>query len=315
MRAILVGLAASLFFATTFLLNRMMDLAGGSWIWSASLRFFWMVPLMLILVAARRHLSPVLAALKADPWPWLLWSTIGFGLFYAPLCYAAESGPAWLVAGTWQVTIVAGMLLAPWLTAPGEARARLPRAGLAWSFVILVGVALMQVHEAGDLGAHELLVGVLPVVVAAFAYPLGNRQMMRHCRGRLDAFQRVLGMTLASLPFWLALSLYGLATAGLPSGGQVWQTLLVAVCSGVIATVLFFSATDAVKDQPLQLAAVEATQAGEVVFCLLGEGLLLGKPWPTGWSLGGLGLTVLGMVMHAFSARGPLDPADRVREA
>ena len=50
MRALLIGLAASLFFATTFLFNRVMDLAGGSWIWSAALRFFWMVPLMLILV-------------------------------------------------------------------------------------------------------------------------------------------------------------------------------------------------------------------------------------------------------------------------
>ena len=30
MRALLIGLAASLFFATTFLFNRVMDLAGGS---------------------------------------------------------------------------------------------------------------------------------------------------------------------------------------------------------------------------------------------------------------------------------------------
>lgn len=42
-----------------------------------------------------------------------------------------------------------------------------------------------------------------PVVIAAFAYPLGNRRMLEEYGGRLDTFQRVLGMTLASLPFWL----------------------------------------------------------------------------------------------------------------
>ncbi|RPK17520.1 hypothetical protein EH2_02830 [Bacillus subtilis] len=40
---------------------------------------------------------------------------------------------------------------------------------------------------------------MLPVVIAAFAYPLGNRRMLEEYGGRLDTFQRVLGMTLASL--------------------------------------------------------------------------------------------------------------------
>ncbi|ABS22278.1 hypothetical protein Bcer98_2005 [Bacillus cytotoxicus NVH 391-98] len=34
------------FFAFTFILNPAMDLQGGSWIWSASLRYYFMVPLL-----------------------------------------------------------------------------------------------------------------------------------------------------------------------------------------------------------------------------------------------------------------------------
>ncbi|ALA71750.1 hypothetical protein GT50_17520 [Geobacillus stearothermophilus 10] len=46
MREMALGLAASFFFAVTFILNRSMELAGGSWTWSSSLRFFFMVPLL-----------------------------------------------------------------------------------------------------------------------------------------------------------------------------------------------------------------------------------------------------------------------------
>jgi Putative multidrug resistance efflux transporter len=72
------------------------------------------------------------------------------------------------------------------------------------------------------------LLGIIPVIVASFAYPLGNRKMMDICVGRLDAYQRVLGMTLASLPFWFLLSLYGLFTAGVPSKEQTIQSVLAA---------------------------------------------------------------------------------------
>lgn len=302
MRAVLLGLAASLFFATTFVLNRTMHIAGGHWVWSGALRYLWMVPLLALLVAWRGGMGPLWQDLKVRPLTWLIWGTVGFGFCYAPLCYAAASGPGWLVAGTWQITIVAGMLLAPWLRQPGEPRSSIPLAGLAWSGLILVGVALMQWQAAEGLAMSQLWVGVAPVIVGAFAYPLGNRRMMQLCGSRLDAFQRTLGMTLGSLPFWLLLSAWPVAHGQWPSNGQLAQTAIVAVTSGVIATVLFFAATDAVKESPAKLAAVEATQAGEVVFAALGESLLFARPWPAGWSLGGLGLIVLGMVMHARAA-------------
>ena len=67
------------------------------------------------------------------------------------------------------------------------------------------------------------------------------------------------------------LSGYEVSTGGLPSSSQVFQCFIVAVSSGLIATVLFFFATDLVKDDPQKLATVEATQSGEVLFALVGE--------------------------------------------
>ena len=72
-----------------------------------------------------------------------------------------------------------------------------------------------------------------------------------------------------STPFGCFVS-FAVADAGLPSGGQILQSLIVAVFSGVVATLLFFEATNLVKHNHKQLAVVEATQAGEVLFTLLG---------------------------------------------
>ncbi len=55
----------------------------------------------------------------------------------------------------------------------------------------------------------------------------------------LNTFQRVLGMTLSSLPFWIILSGYAYVTDGLPKTTQIYQSSLVALLSGVCATVLF----------------------------------------------------------------------------
>lgn len=308
MQLILIGLLASLFFASTFILNRAMDLSGGSWIWSAALRYFFTVPFLLLIVLARRNMRALLAEMKANPCEWLIWSTVGFGLFYAPLCFAAAYGPAWLVAGTWQITIVAGTLLLPFLKTKdnnvngkcGENN-KIPVRELVISAFILIGVALLQTRNIENIDFTIIIVGILPVIIAAFAYPLGNRKMMLLCQERLDVYQRVLGMTFASIPFWLFLSFYGLAVIGLPSFEQVIQSLIVAVLSGVIATMLFFYATDKAGGNPKQLAVVEATQAGEVAFTVLGEALFLGESLPEGWSLLGIIIIIIGMILHSIN--------------
>lgn len=300
MKAIILGIFASFFFAFTFVFNRAMDVGGGSWVWSASLRYLFMIPLLLVIVAWRGNLRQLLAEMKARPLAWLLWSFIGFGLFYAPLCFAAAFGPGWLVAGTFQITIVAGSLLVPFLADEQAGKQRIPLKGMLMSLIILIGIAVMQAEHAEHLGIKELLLGIVPVVIAAFAYPLGNRKMMAVTQGRLDAYQRVLGMTLASLPFWLLLAIFGLTTDGLPSTAQTIQSGMVALSSGVIATVLFFSATDRVKGSAQQLAAVEATQSLEVIFAALLEMLLLSAPLPSVVSIAGMIMVMLGMILHSY---------------
>ena len=312
MRPILLGIVAAFFFAFTFVLNRSMDLDGGSWIWSASLRYIFMVPFLIVIVLIRKNFKALWVEMKRHPIAWLLWSFVGFGLFYAPLSFAAAYGPGWLIAGTWQLTIISGSLLAPlfFLTihtekGPTRVRGKIPFIGLGMSGIILIGVMLMQVDQATTLSIKAVVLTVVPIMIASFAYPLGNRKMMDLTGGRLDAYQRVLGMTLASMPFWLLLSAYGVATVGLPSVSQTSQAFIVAISSGVIATVLFFQATDIVKGDMAKLAAVEATQSAEVLFAVFGEIVWLSAPLPSVISSAGIILVIVGMILHSYVSHTP----------
>ncbi|MEK4228127.1 DMT family transporter [Solibacillus sp. FSL H8-0538] len=305
MKEIAIGIVAALFFAFTFILNHSMELEGGSWLWSSSLRYFFMLPFLFVIVVMRGRggFTNLRSEIKAKPGEWVIWSFVGFVLFYAPLTFAAAFGPGWLVSGTWQFTIVAGVLLAPLfitVIAGKPVRQQIPLISLAISCIILIGILLIQVPQAKTVSTESLLLGILPVIVAAFAYPLGNRKMMEVCSGRVDTFQRVLGMTIASLPAWIVLAVYALFTVGLPSGSQVFQSLLVAVTSGVIATVLFFIATDRVRNDQGKLAAVEATQSTEVLFAMVGEMILLSVPLPEPIALMGLGVIIGGMLLHSY---------------
>lgn len=307
LRPIIIGVFSAFFFAFTFVLNASMEATGGSWIWSASLRYFFMVPFLVAIVLMRKNLRPVFSEMKKQPGKWLLWSFVGFGLFYAPLCFAAAYSPGWLIAGTWQITIVSGALLAPLFfttihTPDGtrKVRGKIPVKGLLMSLIILLGVALMQMEHAKQLSLENVLYGIVPILIASFAYPLGNRKMMEVCEGRLDAYQRVLGMTIASLPLWFLLSAFGIFTVGMPSGSQAFQSLLVAIFSGVIATVLFFMATDMVRGSMPKLAAVEATQSMEVLFALAGELLFLSILFPSPMSWLGIIVVILGMILHSY---------------
>ncbi|WP_301108816.1 multidrug resistance efflux transporter family protein [Sporosarcina sp.] len=308
MKAIGIGILSALFFAVTFVLNRSMELDGGSWLWSASLRYFFMVLFLILIVGLRGGLPGMKREMAAAPGPFFIWSFVAFVLFYGPLTFSAGYSPGWLVAGTWQMTIVAGILLAPFFTfqaksETGELRTirhRIPTASLVISSVILVGVVLIQIPHASSVSTKTILLGTLPLVIAAFAYPLGNRKMMNLLGGSLDMFQRVLAMTLMTIPIWVVMAIYATATVGLPSTSQVVQSLIVAVSSGVIATSLFFMATDMVQHDQGKLAAVEATQSVELIFAMLGEMLLLSLPLPGVLSLVGVLIIIGGMSLHSY---------------
>ncbi|WP_029333590.1 multidrug resistance efflux transporter family protein [Exiguobacterium oxidotolerans] len=299
MRPILIGILSAMFFAVTFILNQSMQGSGGHWIYSAALRFYLMLPFLILIVGYRRRLARVWSALRTAPRFWLTYGTIGFGIFYSGICFAADYAPGWLIAGTWQVTILAGPLLAPLF------KQTIPWASLRYSLLIVMGVLLMQLSVAGSVSVTTLLLGVVPVILAAIAYPLGNRKMMERYGDDLGVFDRILGMTLASLPFWLILSGFAYVQVGLPSATQVGQSGLVALFSGVIATSLFFYATTLVRTEPIRLAAVEATQSFEIVFTVLGELVFLHAVFPSGLALFGMVTVMLGMTLHSFRQTSP----------
>lgn len=306
-KAFILGVAASFFFAFTFILNQQMNISGSSWLWSSSLRYIFMLPFLFIIVTIKNQLSDILKDIVDKPIQWITWSTIGFGLFYAPLCFASVYGASWLVAGTWQFTIVAGGLMSPLFFKTIETnngtfkiRNKLPKKSLLMSSIILLGIFLMQFEEAKNTTLLETLLGIVPVILAAFAYPLGNRKMMEVCDNKFTTFQRVFGMTLCSMPFWILISSYASLSVGLPSKGQIVQSLIVAVFSGIIATILFFKATDTVSSDTHKLAVVESTQSGEVIFTLLGGVYIFHDKIPTLWGLIGTLLVVLGMILNSL---------------
>lgn len=307
-KAFILGIAASFFFAFTFILNQQMNISGGSWLWSSSLRYIFMLPILLIIMITKNQLFDVLNHILKKPIQWITWSTIGFGLFYAPLSFASAYGASWLVAGTWQITIIAGALLSPLFfksidakNASYKVRNTIPKKSLLMSLIILLGIFLMQFEEAKDISLLETFLGIIPVILAAFAYPLGNRKMMEICDNKFNTFQRVFGMTLCSMPFWIIISIFGLLSAGLPSKEQIIQSLLVAVFSGIIATILFFKATDMVSSNTHNLAVIESTQAGEVIFTLAGGVYLFHDKTPTVIGLIGIMLVVIGMILNSLT--------------
>ena len=295
--AVLIALASALFFTATYVLNRAMANAGEHWAWSATLRYLLTLPMLALVLPWRGGFGPVLRALRAHPRVWLTWSGIGFTLFCLCLTWAANYAPAWLVAGTFQLTVIAGMLLAPLIY--DDARARLPRGALALGVVIVIGVAMMQLgHFHGHLDRAAWL-ALASVTVAAFLYPLGNRRILLHLERTgetLNATQRVFGMTLASQPFWWIVAVYAGNVAGAPPLAQVELAAGVALLAGTIATILFFHATALVQDDAAALGAVEAMQAAEILFATLLGVLLLGEPAPHGISAAGAILVAIGIV-------------------
>ena len=225
-KALLYGLLASMFFALTFILNRSMNLGGGYWLWSASLRYLFMLPMLWLLLRRQKAAAAVVKQIRCRPVVWLLWSTVGFGLFYAPLSMASCYGESWFVAATWQITIVAGVLLTPLFGS------RIPVKNLLFSAVILAGIFMLQLPHLESMESSGSLKALALILIAGVCYPLGNRKMMAHCPAGFSTTQRVFGMALCRMPFWLLCSVYALFTHGLPSFGQVVQSVSVALFSG-----------------------------------------------------------------------------------
>jgi drug/metabolite transporter (DMT)-like permease len=307
--AIGIALLSALFFTLTYVLNRASATEGGHWAWTASLRYLITLPLLLPLMPWQGGVAPVWRAMRAHPWAWLRCSAIGFVAFYLLLSFAASSGPSWLVAGSFQFTVVAGMLCAPLLYR--DARRKVPRAALGVGVLTLAGVAMLQVgHAQGQLD-RAAWIAFACVFASAMLYPIGNRMLLLHLEKTgeaLNATQRVFGMTLASQPLWWLVSAWAFQQSGAPPMSQVWLAAGVAVSAGIIATILFFQATGMVRNHPAALGAAEAMQAAELLFAMALGALFLGEAWPRGIAAWGSVLVVLGICAFAWLVSRPGRP-------
>ena len=301
LKAISLGLLSALFLSSTFILNSLMAVTGGFWAWTAALRYLYVIPILTVTLLITKKLQPLIQVLKEDFKIWMLWGTLGFGVFYALISFASTMGPGWLIAGTFQTTIVAGLLISPFIYK--DARAKISGKALGISGLILLGIIIIQSANVKEMGSlKQLLTCSLLVVLSAFLWPLGNRKIMLHLEKKqvhLDAPQRVLGMAIGSLPFLLILAAYGYSERGWPVPQQLLNSLLVAIFSGILGGIFFFKATHLVKDNATALAGVEATQAAAVLFTLIGEVLLLPVSWPG--LTGNLGMLIIfiGIILYS----------------
>lgn len=346
-KLILIGLVAGAFFSSTFVLNELMSVSGGHWFWSASLRYVFMFILLSGLIVARHGFSQLTALARVFIRHWGFWCVaggIGFGLFYAGICYAADHAAGWVVASTFMFTVVASLFV---LAAFGQ---RFNKQVIIYALMIFAGVVMANISEAmhvseqaehGSNMTDALLFGALPALIAAFSYPIGNQLVWQASRNAKlaaasnahaathadsqtnsaplpqsqlpqnqswtrhiptiktdllgDAFNKVWLLTVGSFPFWLILG--AILHPSLPSGSQTFNTFLVALLSGVVATSVFLYAREQAQNSQ-EVAGVDATQASEVIFALLGGIILLGTPLPSLIGIG-IALIMLGLVLFA----------------
>lgn len=307
-KSLFYALIAIVCFSSTYIINRLVSLGDADWRWNASLRHFIILFILGILLLAQKKVGYVLSIIAKNPWKWLLWSTVGFGFFYAFLTYGSFYGESWLAVGVWQITIIAGTLMTPLFfhqeTQPDgstiQVRNKIPKVALCFSLVILAGVFLLQLSQAKAISFRQSLQCIIPITIAAFSYILGNRKTMELTQDSLTATQRVFAMTLCSLPFWLLLSASALLDQRYPTWQQTQQVAIVAVFSGCIATSLFFKATTLVRDNPKQLSVIESTVAGEIPVTLF-FGVAMGiSSWPDFLGFLGLIIIIIGMVANSI---------------
>ena len=299
---ILIGLLSGLFFSSTFILNRIMSLEGGHWVWSGCLRYAYMILFLIILLSLFQGSKAPgrIFRLFFRHWKfWVIAGSIGFGGFYSLICFSADYAPGWVIATTWQLTIIATLVV---LIGFGRS---FPKKVWFFSFIVLSGVLLVNLSHFEISTTKELLMGGIPVLIAAFCYPIGNQLVWEAKNGNPylpniknplleNPLNKVMLLSLGSVPFWLLL--VALNRPPLPSSGQLVNTALVALFSGIIATSLFLYARNRSK-KASELAAVDATQSSEVIFAMAGEILILNAPLPGPIALAGIFLVFTGLAL------------------
>jgi drug/metabolite transporter (DMT)-like permease len=223
----------------------------------------------------------------------LFWSfsgSIGFGIFYALICYVSDSSPAWVVATTWQFTIIASLIV---LSFFGR---KIPTSIYFSILIIFTGILVVNFAFINIENLQTQVVNILLMIIASFAYPIGNQLVWEHQNDK-TSFEKVFLLSLGSFPFWIILSLF--FDVGLPSSSQFTSILVVAIVSGIMATSLFLYARSKAKNSS-QIALIDATQSTEVIFTLSVEMIFLSVIVPSFMMMNGILCVIVGMLLLAY---------------
>ncbi len=312
-QVIAIGLLGALFFSSTNIINRWINVSGGNWVWTANLRFLFVVfllPIVLLVFSGSSAVKQAWAVYKKN---WLFLSVaggIGYGIFYTTLCFAFSHASGWVVATTYELN----MLFVPlvlWFFGK-----KINRHGLGCLLAIFIGVILVNISQAGRLQWSDILLGSIPVIISALTYPLGSQIFNEARNGGNGKFKipdlsgPVMGNPLACV--WLmnlgALPVIALFTVGAiftvhqsaPTSGELIKILVITVSSGIIGASLFYYARHQLAKKTHDVMAIESTQAAEIFFTVVGEAVIVGGVFPGALGYVGLALVIISFIVFSI---------------
>lgn len=304
-KILLYGFLAALFFSITFAINKWLNVEkGGHWYWTACLRYVFVLLLLSAFIIARYSFTHLLDTFKcffSNILFWVFAGGIGFGVFYLSLCYAASFSDGWVLATTWQSTILFTPFIIYFL---GN---KLDYKGLGFLLIIFAGVVLVNSSAFIKLD-RNLLSSILPILLAAFCYPLGNTLCKYACEGKFDKltvslfkisrnpYSQILMMVLGALPVllfaWFIFDPYP------PTKTQVEYVFIVALLTGVIATSFLYKARILAGSNSSALAFADGTQSFEAPLALFWECSLFNGKMPNWLGFFGLGVLFIGIMLY-----------------
>lgn len=303
-KIVLLGIAAAFFFSSTFAINRWLNVEqGGHWYWTASLRYIYVFLYLSIISFFPNGFKIYKETIICffDYWYfWIFTGGIGFGLFYLSLCYAASYSPGWVLATTWQITILMTPLVIRILGY------KVPTRGIVYLLIMFLGILLVNYDEFTSIFLIDLK-SVIPITFAAFCYPLGNTLCKYACEGKYkkfpinkysisnNVFSQILMMTMGAFPVLLFFWIFTSPPA--PTYTQFYSIAFIALFTGVIATSLLYQARKSALQNALALSAADGTQAAEAPLALFWEWSIFNGLLPSVFGIVGLILVILGIFL------------------
>jgi len=315
-KILIYGFLAALFFSSTFAINKWLNVEmSGHWYWTASLRYIYVFILLNIIVSFKYGIKMLIETYRCyihNIVFFLFAGGIGFGVFYLSLCYAASYSAGWVLASTWQTTILFTPLV---LLILGE---KVKLKGVLYLFIMFIGVVFINSFAFDSLNSN-FFNSVTPILLAAFSYPLGNTLCKFACEGKYQKLSvqkyeiskrpliQILLMVSGALPFIFLVGF--IIKPPQPTIYQLKYIFIIAVLTGVIATYFLYKARKIAKNDRTALAFADGTQSLESPLALFWGFILFGEQIPN--LIGWIGLILLSVGMGLFYYRN-IDKGERL---